>query len=277
MKFVLKSKKDLSEVVGQGGDAATSFRVKIDPQLFLKLTPSDEGAQIDIRAASIGKFSKEKAGDMFLTVQPSSGKVVNHSGRARSQSAVKSGVSEIEITIRLPDGHGPVSWENLPDTFTQQDSQQKPGVNRVEKSMFHQMEAEQASDLDPLHIGGSTKTFSDEVLPAMTLPNGYRRPEMVTKQAEQIAKAFIKDAYAKYAESVKRNLGAISLDDAIAKSGLGHNEYVEKNITDFQNMFDSQYNISDESGELRFNYMDERYKGKPWSRQPVGAITIKRK
>jgi hypothetical protein len=275
MKLILRERKFLKEE--NNSQKSLSFRVKIDPQLFLNLTPNDEAAQIKLRAThAVGQFSQEKAGDMFLTVQPSSGKVIEHSGRARSQAAVNAGTEKVAITIRLPEGHPPVSWQSLPAVFVQQDTEENPGTNRVEKSELIPLATEQTSDADPLHIG-SEKTFRDEVMPAAILPSGYRRPEMVTKQAEQIAKVFIKDAYAKYAESVKRNLGAISLDDAIAKSGLGHNEYVEKNITDFQNMFDSQYSISDESGELRFNYMDERYKGRPWNRQPIGAISIKRK
>lgn len=272
MKFVIKSKKALAEAEAKSG-ASRSFKVKTSPQVFLALTPSDARADIGIRAVSIGEFSKEKAGNMFLMVDPKTGSIVNHSGRARSQAAINSKVSEIEIEIRIPDGHSPVAWEDLPNTFHQQE-----GSNTVSKDKFHPIETSSATgNEDPLEIGSSSKTFTDEILPAATLPNGYQRPAMKTKDAEQVAKAFIKAGLTRYAESVKRKLGAADLDSAIAKSGLGQNEYVEKNAQDFQEILDSKYRLTDDKGELTFNFMNERYKGKFWGRQPVGDITISKR
>ena len=272
MKFILKTKNKVNENTSQA-TKATSFLVKISPQVFLELTPSDARADIGIRAISIGNFSKEKAGNMFLMIDPKTGTVINHSGRARSQSAINSKVSEIQIEIRLPEGHSPVSWEQLPNTFHQQD-----GSKTVPKDNFHLLETSGSTGVeDLLQMGGMSKTFTDEMMPAMTLPNGYQRPAMKTKDAEAVAKAFIKAGLAKYADSVKRKLGAVNLDDAIAKSGLGQNEYVEKNAQDFQKILDAAYNVEDEKGELTFSFMEERYKGKFWGRQPVGDITISKK
>jgi hypothetical protein len=274
MRFVLKEIKKITESEA-GTKKVNKFTVAANPEIFLKLTPNDKEAQIDLRATSIGAFSKEKAGDMFLTVDPSSGKIIQHSGRARSQAAKNSGQQKIEITLRIPDGHQPVSWEQLPNEFIQQDdSQGNPGANRVPKSQFEKIESAQAQDNDPAQIGGNSKTFKDEIVPAMTLPNGYRRPEMVTKEAEKVARFFIKDTFSKYMENVKVKIGAANLDDAIEKSGLSQNEYMEKNISDFQNIFDKNYKISDNKGELTFSLMNERFKGVFWTRQPVGDITI---
>lgn len=274
MKLILKTKNRVNEN-SQQTTKATFFRVTVSPKVFLALTPSDARSQIDLRAAviaSTGGFSQEKAGDMFLTVDPRTGEIINHSGRARSKAA-DGKVPQIEITIRLPEGHAPVSWADLPDKFNQQE-----GSNRVSKENFTLVHLKDTTrDSDPLQLGGNTKIFSDEIMPAATLPSGYQRPAMKTKDAEAAAKAFIKAGLARYADSVKRNLGASDLDTAIAKSGLGQNEYVEKNAQDFQKILDSAYNVEDEKSELTFSFMEERYKGRFWGRQPVGVITISKK
>lgn len=267
MKFVIRERKSLKE---SSSAPTRTFRVKISPETFLALTPSDARADIGIRAISIGSFSQKEAGDMFLAIDPKSGQVLQHSGRARSQAAINSKVPEIEINIRIPENYPAATWEQMPSTFRQQE-----GSNAVSKDKFTPVETPDGSGSeDPLGLGGSSKTFRDEIMPAMTLPNGYQRPEMKTKDAEAIAKAFMKAALAKYGDSVKKKLGAVDLDDAIKKSGLGSNGYVEKNAQDFQKILDSKYSIADEQGELTFSFMDERYRGKFWGRQPVGNITI---
>jgi hypothetical protein len=131
MRLILKEKKTLKEVEDPSSVSSKEFNVLIKPQDFLNLTPPDP--TIKARAQYIGDFDIKKAEGMFLGINPETGEVIEHGGRARAQAAKTQGKYEkIPIVIKLATGYGSMTWGSLPKTFTQQEG----GSNTVQKNQL---------------------------------------------------------------------------------------------------------------------------------------------
>ena len=178
MRIVLREKNKLQEI--ESTEKGLEFKTRVSPKVFLDLTPPE--ATIKARAERVvGKFDPAKAGTIYLGIDPQTGEVIEHGGRARSQAAINSGLEKIDVSIKLKLGSPPISWDELPEKFHQQDG----GANSVNKNMFTYIGMPKAdklmykqaivsdTGLKPLTILHSRETLK-RLYSGRKLPSNYR-------------------------------------------------------------------------------------------------------
>jgi hypothetical protein len=102
------------------------FTIKTKPLTFLQLAKEDENLQKRSEKV-VGTFDQSKAGEIFIGLDPKTGKVIEHSGRARSLAASKQ-LETYEIKIRTTEE---VTWDEIPDIITSEDGSKKFNKNEI--------------------------------------------------------------------------------------------------------------------------------------------------
>lgn len=133
-KIKIVEKKHLKENV----DPLTKseeFSVEMNPKDFNRLTPYEEtiGSRAEkISATGYSPIKASAEGGYSLLLDPKTGKVLEHQGRARASAAASAGFNTIPVTIKIANtttgASQNTSWAELPDKFIQQN-----GRNTVEK------------------------------------------------------------------------------------------------------------------------------------------------
>jgi len=175
MKFVLKERKINEQQSEETKKPALAFNVKMSPEAFLRVTPP--GADIEKRAKmAVGDFSLEKAGEMYIVVDPNSGRVTEHGGRARATAAKNAGYSKLPFVVKLPLESQEIPWEQMP-----YDIKQEGGGNGV------------ISKVDDIEFISTVKqtNYSEEKDLYKTLLNGPNGPVVgdIVSTGQQIKRA----------------------------------------------------------------------------------------
>ena len=143
-RLMLKERKYLKENIDLS-DKSEFFTVEMNPEDFIKLTPYEETIKSRAEKITTTGYSPIKAsaeGGFNLLLDPDTGKILAHQGRARAYAASKSGVNLIPVTIKIHHSKTGasrfVSWNELPDSFVQQE-----GSNTVAKNKFKPIELEE--------------------------------------------------------------------------------------------------------------------------------------
>jgi hypothetical protein len=258
MKLVLKDRKTIKE--NTATDARLEWKVKTDPENFLALAKEDKTGNVQARAAAYGKFDPEKASGMYLAIDPTTGQVTEHGGRGRSQTALNSGVTEVEISIKVDTskGDGEFTWDKLPKYFLPEDGRQ----GYVAKSEFKLIEvSKEANFEDILRLGGKPKTFERVVIQNKNGPYVREDPSrnvpvfVSVKYSEQFTSALRKSA------GMKDIPGNLPVDVATA-------------ITQYIELVNKQYSFSDEQGEMKIMRAFPNGSSLKLDRQSESNVTI---
>ncbi len=121
----IKIKKNLIEEL-ESSKKSTVFIIETSPLIFLKLAEKDENLQKRSEMA-VGVFDPSKAGDIFLGLNPKTGKITEHSGRARSLSASKQ-LKSYQIKIRTTQE---TTWDQIPDRIISEDGTKTFSKNEI--------------------------------------------------------------------------------------------------------------------------------------------------
>jgi hypothetical protein len=165
MKLVIRERKVLKEQE-EKSKPSLEFKTTLDPANFLALTPPDE--TIKKRAEKVvGKFDPAKAGVIYLAIDPKTGEVVEHGGRARSQAAINSGLSAITVSVKLKLGSEPMSWNDLPKMFVQQEGSKKVskdefqfvGLPAKESPYIYKLAIVNGDKITPLSLGQNKESL----------------------------------------------------------------------------------------------------------------------
>ena len=263
MKLILREKKKkLTEA--EAFTKSKDFRVIVDPQVILDLTPPEE--TIPARAKSIGKFSQRQAdlgGGIYLGIDPKSGEVIEHGGRARSQAAINSGEATVLANVRIPHEAAAVSWDELPSIFKQQEG----GANRVPKSVFEYIpETDEIKDI--LEIGNNTVTYETQII-----PKGHVWPSGKINQEDYVVKDGVKDSLFELKKIYHKLYKIMRKQRGWGEYEMHHDEVAdetEKNIKD-------NYVIEDQEGELQVKMARGGWYKPEYNRKAVPPIQIRTK
>lgn len=234
MRLIVKEKKALKE--NNPKEVATSWKVKTDPANFLILAKADKTGNVQSRASAYGKFDAEQAGFMQLVIDPVYGKVLSHDGRARSQTAINSGVEEIEISIKIDTSKTDkqFSWDKLPQYFLAEDGREE----YVKKSEFKlKEESAEVSFDDILRLGGKDKIFAYEVV------QNPRGP-YVKQDPNRDAPIWVGARYTEYFTPMLRKAAGVPPTADLPMPVLDA-------LKKYRSLINTQYKFTDDKGELR--------------------------
>lgn len=248
MKVKLKT-KILRENIKQ--ETRLNWKVTTDPANFLALARLDKSGNMQARAASYGKFDPEKAEYMQLSIDPNTGRVTYHEGRARSQVAINSGVKQVELTIQVDQDKTDkkFTWNDLPEYFLPEDGRD----GYVAKSAFTpKEETVEATFNNILKLRGKNKVFEREVI---MLPSGK---EYVKQDPNKDIATFIGMKYSENFLPVLRiSAGLPNIPGG--KMPLSVMDAYRK----YWKLISNQYTFTDDQGELK---LVEAY-------PPMGTVT----
>jgi hypothetical protein len=259
MKLILKERKILKENVSS--EPRTSWKVTTDPSNFLALANADTTGNVQSRASAYGKFDPDKAGHMQLVIDPTYGKVTSHDGRGRSQTAVNSGVKEVEITIRIntEKESRTFSWDKLPEYFTPEDGRE----GSVPKSSFKLKEEEKEANFeDILKLGGKEKVFQYEAIES-------KRGLYVRQDPNKDAPNWVGARYSEYfTPMLRKSAGMPEIEGGLPIP-------VMEAAKQYRDLVNKQYKFVDEQGELKIVQNNPPFGTTlKFDRQAVGNVTM---
>jgi len=261
MKLILKEKKKSLQEADQP-QKANRFRVRVDPQVILDLTPPEKS--IAVRAQGLGKFSQIQAdvgGGIYVAVDPSTGEVIEHGGRARSQAAINSGLKSILASVAIPHEAKPMTWEELPNTFYQQEG----GSKAVPKTAFEYI-PEKDDVKDILGLGDDVATFETVII-----PKGHRFPNGNVLDADYIQKDGVKDAIFFINQIYHKLYRHLRKVRKWGEYGFHHDEVADVADENVKN----NYIVTDSEGELRPHMGRGGLYRMQFDREPVPPIEVK--
>ena len=245
-------------------DSRTEWKVTTNPENFLNLAKADTTGNVQLRAKTFGKFDPEKAGYIQLIIDPNTGKVTSHDGRARSQMALNSGVKEIELTIKIDSEKATRqwTWAELPSYFTPEDDR----GGHVAKSEFKlKKESSEVNFEDILKLGSTPKIFQRVVLQNPSGP--FVRDDPNVKVPLYIDVRYSQN----YTPALRRSAG---MKDTAGELPVP----IMQAFSDYIDLINKQYSITDETGqELKVVRQFPRSNDLKLDKQAKGDVTLTRK
>ena len=239
------------------------WQVEIAPQDFLNLAEKSYGDDVETRS-QLGTFQKHLSGNMLLVVDPNTGEITSHAGRARAQLAAKSNLSKIKIQIKIDEEKfPPIAWSKLPNTFYQQSG----GGNTVSKNKLQLLEIK-ADRSDLLYLGDEEIVFKDVISKAgEKLPSGAIRQEDYKRvDATSEAEIMLQKVYSDLYDLLRKERGW-------APEDYKHHDEVADEADD---VLKNNFIIEDEKGPLEAKVRRGYYRVK-FTRVASPPIKIKKK
>lgn len=261
MRFVIRERKTLKE--NTISESKTSWKTTTDPRNFLALAKHDPTGGAEKRSTLYGDFDPTKMrGEIQLTIDPKTGRVESHDGRARALMAIKTeGVDKIPVTINInEEKHPPCTWESLPEYFTPEDGRD----GYVQKLKFHPKEETSTGGSfdDILGIGSGGRVFNREVIDRRGKPYLKQDPD------NQISTLVNIKFSEKFAPALRKSAG---MENVAGQLPIPILDAQKK----YRDLISSQYLLRDDQGELHIIQASPPHgTAVKLNREPVSDVSI---